>query len=104
MQRVAALAGRRLRIAFLTSSRFWRGSSSGFAALARGLAARGHATPALVAYEPLATGFATQGVSVRTLPVAHTNLTAAPALRRTPPELPPDIIPVDKARDGRHAP
>src|SRR3989441_9065900 len=98
-QRVAALAGGPLRIALLTSSRFWRGSSSVFAALARGLAARGHATTALVAYEPVATGFATQGVSVQTLPVAHTSLTAARALRRTLGELCADIILVDMARD-----
>src|SRR5207248_106491 len=102
-QRVAALTTRPRRIALLTSSRFWRGSSSVFAALARGLAARGHATTALVAYEPLATGFATQGVSVRTLPVAHTSLTAARAVRRTQRELRSDIILVDMARDVRHA-
>ncbi len=65
MQRVAALAGRPLRIALLTSSRSWRGSSMVFAALARGLADRGHTTTALAAYEPVATGFATQGVSGR---------------------------------------
>ncbi len=100
---MAALASRPLRIALLTSSRFWRGSSNVFAALARGLAARGHATTALVAYEPLATGFATQGVSVQTLPVAHTSLTAARALRRTQCELRSDIILVDMARDIRHA-
>src|SRR5437879_9011953 len=81
MQRVAALAGRPLRIALLTSSRSWRGSSMVFAALARGLADCGHTTTALAAYEPVATGFATQGVSVQTLPVAHTSLTAARALR-----------------------
>src|SRR5438034_797087 len=103
MQRVAALAGRPLRIALLTSSRFWRGSSMVFAALARGLADRGHTTTALAAYEPVATGFATQGVSVQTLPVAHTSLTAARALRRTLGELCADIILVDMARDIRHA-
>src|SRR3989449_11139595 len=103
MQRGAALAGRPLRIALLTSSRFGRGASSVFAALARGLAARGPAPTALVAYEPLATGFATQGVSVQTLPVAHTSLTAARALRRTLGELCADIILVDMARDIRHA-
>src|SRR5437879_8010996 len=81
MQRVAALAGRPLRIALLTSSRSWRGSSRLFAALAGGLADCGHTTTALAAYEPVATGFATQGVSVQTLPVAHTSLTAARALR-----------------------
>ena len=103
MQRVAALAGRPLRIALLTSSRSWRGSSMVFAALARGLADRGHTTTALAAYEPVATGFATQGVSVQTLPVAHTSLTAARALRRTLGELCADIILVDMARDIRHA-
>src|SRR2546427_8789215 len=55
------------------------------------------------AYEPLATGFATQGVSVQTLPVAHTSLRAARALRRTQRELRSDIILVDMARDIRHA-
>ena len=100
---MASLASPPRRIALLTSSRFWRGSSNVFAALARGLAARGHATTALVAYEPLATGFATQGVSVQTLPVAHTSLTAARALRRTLRELRSDIILVDMARDIRHA-
>ena len=100
---MASLITRRLRIALLTSSRFWRGSSSVFAALARGLAARGHATTALVAYEPLAAGFATQGVSVRMLPVAHTSLTAARALRRTQRDLRSDIILVDMGRDIRHA-
>src|SRR5256886_10412398 len=103
MHRVAALAGRPLRIALLTSSRFWRGSSSVFAALARGLAARGHATAALVAYEPLAAGFAAQGVRVQTLPVAHTGFTAARALHRTQRDLRSDIILVDMARDIRHA-
>ena len=100
---MAALASRPLRIALLTSSRFWRGSSSVFTALARGLAARGHATTALVAYQPLAAGFATQGVSVQTLPVAHTSLTAARALRRTQRKLRSDIILVDMARDIRLA-
>src|SRR5436853_634904 len=103
MQRVAALAGRPLRIALLTSSRSWRGSSMVFAALARGLADRGHTTTALAAYEPVATQFTTQGVSVRTLPVAHTGLTAARALRGTLRELCADIILVDMARDIRHA-
>src|SRR3989449_11474498 len=103
MQRVAALAGRPLRIALLTSSRFWRGSSSGFTALARGLAARGHATTALVAYQPLAAGFATQGVSVQTLPGAHTSLTAARALRRPQRKLRSDSILADMARDMRLA-
>src|SRR5437879_6838273 len=71
--------------------------------LARGLADRGHTTTALAAYEVVATQFTTQGVSVRTLPVAHTGLTAARALRGTLRELCADIILVDMARDIRHA-
>ena len=100
---MAALTRRPRRIALLTSSRFWRGSSSVFAMLARGLADRGHTTTALAAYEVVATQFTTQGVSVRTLPVAHTGLTAARTLRGTLRELCADIILVDMARDVRHA-
>ncbi len=71
------IATRGLRIALLTSSRFWRGSSTVFAELGRGLAARGHVTTALVAYERLASGFRARGVSVRRLPVAHTSFASA---------------------------
>ncbi len=100
---MAAVAARRLHVALLTSSRFWRGSSSVFAVLARGLAARGHATTALTAYEPVAAGFRSQRLAVRTLPVGHTNLKAARALRRALHELAADIVLVDRARDIRHA-
>src|SRR5204862_52656 len=82
-QRVAALTTRPRRIALLTSSRFWRGSSSVFAALARGLAARGHATTAPVAYEPLAPGLAPPGVSLRPLPAAPTGPTPWAARARS---------------------
>jgi glycosyltransferase involved in cell wall biosynthesis len=100
---VASLAGRRLRIALLTSSRFWRGSSSVFATLARGLADRGHTTTALAAYDPVATGFRTRGVDVRVLPVGHTTLAGARALRRALAELATDAVLVDRARDIRLA-
>ena len=100
---MAALAGRRLRIALLTSSRFWRGSSSVFAVLARGLAGRGHATTALVAYEPVASGFRARDVAVRTLPVGHTSLQGARALRRGLRDLAVDVVLVDRARDIRLA-
>ena len=76
------LAARALRIAFLTSTRSWRGSTTVFAVLARGLVARGHRATALVAHERVADGFRALGLSVETLPVAHTNLRAARALRR----------------------
>ena len=102
---MAALATRPLRIALLTSSRFWRGSSTVFAVLARGLAERGHATTALVAYEPLATGFEARGLKVQTLPVAHTNLMGARALRHALGRagLTADMVLVDRARDIRLA-
>jgi glycosyltransferase involved in cell wall biosynthesis len=102
---VAALATRPLRIALLTSSRFWRGSSTVFAILGRGLAARGHATTALVAYEPLASGFEARGLSVRKLPVGHTSLKGARALRHALGRegLTADMVLVDRARDIRLA-
>ena len=61
--------GRPLRIALLSSSRFWRGANDVFAALARGLADRGHTTTAVVAYEAVARGFRERNLSVRLLPV-----------------------------------
>jgi glycosyltransferase involved in cell wall biosynthesis len=92
-----------LRIAFLTSTRSWRGSTTVFAVLARGLAARGHRTTALVAHERVADGFRALALSVETLPVAHTNLRAARALRRALRALDGDVVFVDKPRDIRHA-
>ena len=102
---MAALATRPLRIALLTSSRFWRGSSTVFAIVGRGLAARGHATTALVAYEPLASGFEARGLSVRKLPVGHTSLKGARALRHALGRegLTADMVLVDRARDIRLA-
>jgi glycosyltransferase involved in cell wall biosynthesis len=92
-----------VRIALLTSSRFWRGSSSVFAVLGRGLAARGHITTALAAYEPVAAGFRSRQLAVETLPVGHTNLKAARALRRALHDLAADVVLVDRPRDIRHA-
>jgi glycosyltransferase involved in cell wall biosynthesis len=100
---VGPLAARSLRIAFLTSTRSWRGSTTVFAALAHGLAARGHRTTALVAYDRVAGAFRAQSLSVQTLPVAHTTVTAARAVRRTLRALETDIVFVDKPRDIRHA-
>ena len=102
---MAALATRPLRIALLTSSRFWRGSSTVFATLGRGLADRGHTTTALVAYEPLASGFEARGLSVRKLPVGHTSLQGARALRHALGRegLTADMLLVDRARDIRLA-
>ena len=94
-----------MRIALLTSSRFWRGSSNVFAVLGRGLAGRGHTTTALVAYEPLVGGFQARGLSVRKLPVGHTSLAGARALRQAlgKAELAADVVLVDRARDIRLA-
>src|SRR5207244_10670969 len=98
MQRVAALAGRPLRIALLTSSRFWRGSSSVFATLARGLADRGHTATAVVAYEAVAGGFRERNLAVRLLPVGHTTLRGARALSRGLRDLAADTRRGDRAR------
>lgn len=97
------LAARSLNIALLTSTRSWRGSTTVFAVLARGLAALGHRTTALVAYERVARGFHEQGLDARTLPVGHTSLTAARALRRAARELATDVLFLDRPRDVRHA-
>lgn len=100
---MAAVITRHLRIALLTSSRFWRGSTSVFAALARGLADRGHTTTALVAYEVVAGGFRERNLPVRLLPVGHTTLAGARALRQGLRDLAADIVLVDRARDIRLA-
>ena len=100
---MASLSTRRLRIALLTSSRFWRGSSSVFATLARGLADRGHTTTAVVAYEAVAGGFRERNLAVRLLPVGHTTLQGARALRRGLRDLATDVVLVDRARDIRLA-
>src|SRR5207249_9241977 len=57
--------------------------SSDLAVLGRGLAGRGHTTTAVVAYDPLVGGFQAHGLSVRKLPVGHTSLKGARALRQT---------------------
>src|SRR5438034_5418925 len=95
--------GRPLRIALLSSSRFWRGANDVFAALARGLADRGHTTTAVVAYEAMAGGFRERNLSVRLLPVGHTTLRGARALRGGLRELAAEIVLVDRARDIRLA-
>ena len=102
---MAAIATRPLRIALLTSSRFWRGSSNVFAVVGRGLAGRGHTTTAVVAYEPLVSGFQARRLTVRQLPVGHTTLKGARALRQAlgRGELAADVVLVDRARDIRLA-
>ena len=95
--------GRPLRIALLSSSRFWRGANDVFAALARGLADRGHTTTAVVAYDAVAAGFRERHLAVRTLPVGHTTLRGARALGRGLRELAAEIVLVDRARDIRLA-
>ena len=92
-----------LRIALLSSSRFWRGANHVFALLARGLADRGHTTTALVAYESVADGFRERDLAVRMLPVGHTTLRGARALRRDLRDQATDIVLVDRARDIRLA-
>ena len=100
---MASLASHPRRIVLLTSSRFWRGSSNVFAVLGRGLAGRGHTTTAVVAYEPLVEGFRARHVAVQRLPVGHTSLKCARALRDGLRQLGVDVVLVDRARDIRLA-
>ena len=74
-----------------------------FAVLGRGLAGRGHTTTALVAYDPLVDGFRARQVAVQQLPVGHTTLAGARALRVALRELGADVVLVDRARDIRLA-
>jgi glycosyltransferase involved in cell wall biosynthesis len=100
---VESLAARSLRVTLLTSARSWRGSTQVFAVIARGLAARGHTTIALVANEEVAGGFQAQRLRAMRLPVSHTGLTGARALRRVLRDFGPHLLLVDKARDIRLA-
>ena len=100
---LASLASHARRIALLTSSRFWRGSSNVFAVLGRGLAGRGHTTTALVAYQPLVDGFRARHVAVQQLPVGHTTLQGGRALRDALQRLGTEVVLVDRARDIRLA-
>ncbi len=100
---MGSLAARPLRIALLTSARSWRGSSSVFAAIARGLTTRGHAAVALAAHEEVAGGFRAQGLPVMKLPIGRTRLKGACALRRALREFGANIVLADKARDIRLA-
>ncbi len=99
----AVPAAPRRRVAVLTSARSWRGSSSVFAAMGRGLAARGHGVVALVAQEPLVQGFRERGLQAVALPIGHTRLQGARALRRAFQEFGSEIVFVDKPRDLRLA-
>jgi glycosyltransferase involved in cell wall biosynthesis len=90
-------------VALLTSARSWRGSAAVFAAVARALEARGHTAAALVARAELAREFRARGVAATVLPVAHTGVRGARALRRALRDLGAEAVFVDKARDVRLA-
>lgn len=92
-----------MRIALSTSARSWRGSSSVFAAIARGLPAHGHEAVGLVASEEIAAGFRARGLNVMELPTSHTRLRGVLALREALRQLRTDIVLVDKPRDIRLA-
>lgn len=91
------------RIAFVTSSRCWRGSSCVFASLGYELAARGHRVLTLVAYEEVASGFRSRGLQALELPTRHTRLEGALALRRALAQWGAEIAFVDMPRDVRFA-
>jgi glycosyltransferase involved in cell wall biosynthesis len=68
-----------------------------------GLETRGHRSQALVANDALAQGFRARGVEALTLPVAHTRLRGARALRKALRASGTDVLLADTARDVRLA-
>jgi len=93
----------RLTVALVTTAQSWRGSASVFAAVAQGLAGRGHAVHALVASPSLETGFQDRRIPVTRLEIGDTGLRQAWRLRRALRELHAGVALVDKARDLRLA-
>jgi glycosyltransferase involved in cell wall biosynthesis len=91
------------RVALLTSARSWRGSTAVFAAVAQALETHGHTAAALVARAEVAREFRARGVAAAVLPVAHTGVRGARALRRALRDLGAEVVFVDKARDVRLA-
>ena len=92
-----------MNVALVTSARAWRGSTSVFAAVGRGLAARGMRVVAVAAHGEVAAGFAARGVETLHLPTGRTGLRAAQALRRALRARATDAVLADKPRDVRLA-
>lgn len=97
------MISRPLHVGLLTSARSWRGSTSVFATIGRGLAARGHDVVALVAHEEAGAGFRAGGVRAVRLPTGRTGLRGGRALRGALGELGTAVVLVDKPRDIRLA-
>jgi len=93
----------RLTVALVTTAQSWRGSASVFAAIAQGLAGRGHAVHALVASPSLENGFQDRRIPVTRLEIGDTGLRQAWRLRRALRGLHAGVALVDKARDVRLA-
>ncbi len=91
------------RVAFLTSSSSWRGSSVVFADLAQGLARRGHPVRVLVAAPALAAGFRAAGLDVALVRIAKTGARDAWRLGRAVRQFGADTLLADTPRDLRVA-
>ncbi|HET7790699.1 MAG TPA: glycosyltransferase family 4 protein [Gemmatimonadales bacterium] len=90
------------RVAFVYTSRTWRGSGVVFAEVAGALARQGHETVALVPAGRL-TGaeFAKRGVPVREAAIGHTGFAEARAMHRALAEFGADVVFADRPRDIR---
>jgi glycosyltransferase involved in cell wall biosynthesis len=92
-----------VNVALVTSARAWRGSTNVFAAVGRGLAARGMQVVAVTAHAEVAAGFAARGLEALRLPTGRTGLRGARALRRTLGARATGVVLADKPRDVRLA-
>jgi glycosyltransferase involved in cell wall biosynthesis len=92
-----------MRVTLLTTARAWRGSGVVFAAVARGLAARGHETGAVVAHHDVGEAFAQCSVRAVELPIGRTGWREARALATVLRATQSDVVLADKARDVRLA-
>lgn len=92
-----------LRVALLTASPGWRGSSASFAKIGLGLAARGHAPMMVTQSARLSERFAALGLSVTELALPTTGLREAWRLRAALRGMRADLVVADTPRDLRLA-
>jgi len=96
-------AARAMRVAFLTSSRLWRGSGVSLAKIAAGLGERGHQPHMLAGSPVVRDAFAELGLPATVVRTRKTGLREARELRRQLRALGTEALLVDKPRDLRLA-
>jgi glycosyltransferase involved in cell wall biosynthesis len=95
-------AGRkRLRVAFLTSARAWRGSGVSLSNIADGLRDRGHEPQMFAGEEAVVSRFAQRGLPAAHVPTANTGLVGARALAKALRTFQAECLVVDRPRDLR---